>query len=426
MHVFVTGGTGTIGSAVVAELLGHGHTVLGLARSDDSAATLDRAGAGVLRGSLADLDVLRDGAAQADGVVSLAFGRDYSSADALAAAIVEESAAMAALGEALIDSGHPIVTVSGTPWVPGRASTETDQVPTDGPVGERGRSQIALLALASRGVRASAVRMPRTVHHEGRGGFAGLLTDQARRSGVAGYPGDGTQRWPAVHALDAAVLIRLALEAAPAGSAWHAVADEGDAVRGIAAVVGRRLGLPVEQVPQEDFGPFGPIFAMDQPSSSAHPRGPRVAAHQPEPARGPGEPPALTGSTLQRRVQHDPRARPARGQGARAGRRRRAARTPSAADRPSRTGTRPPARSSYALGTPPAWSPAAATVLERGQPPNRGATEPGVTSRRQPSAMPAESSRPNATRCRTMPCSRAMSTRLPCSGSSSSGTVRAA
>jgi len=110
------------------------------------------------------------------------------------------------------------------------------------------------------------------VHHEGRGGFAGLLTDQARRAGVAGYPGDGTQRWPAVHALDAAVLFRLALESAPAGTAWHAVADEGDAVREIAAVIGRRLGLPVEPVPAETYGPLGPIFATDQPASSAHTR----------------------------------------------------------------------------------------------------------------------------------------------------------
>ena len=114
--------------------------------------------------------------------------------------------------------------------------------------------------------------MPRTVHNEGKGGFAGLLADQARRAGVAGYPGDGTQRWPAVHALDAAVLFRLALESAPAGTSWHAVADEGDAVRDIAAVIGRRLGLPVEAVPEGNFGPFGPIFAMDQPASSARTR----------------------------------------------------------------------------------------------------------------------------------------------------------
>ncbi|MCR6483181.1 SDR family oxidoreductase [Amycolatopsis sp. OK19-0408] len=272
MHVFVTGGTGTIGSAVVSELLGAGHTVLALARSAGSERALKEAGAEVLRGELADLDVLRAGAERADGVISLAFGRDYSSQEALAAGIAEESAALKTLGEALIGGDRPIVTVSGTPWAPGRASTEADPVPTDGPVGQRGRSVNALLALASRGVCATSVRMPRTVHNRGEGGFAGLLAAAARRSGIAGYPGDGTQRWPAVHALDAAVLFRLALESAPAGTAWHAVADEGDAVRDIAEVVGRRLGLPVETVPEETFGPFGPIFAMDQPASSAHTR----------------------------------------------------------------------------------------------------------------------------------------------------------
>ncbi len=272
MRVFVTGGTGTIGSAVVAELLGNGHAVLALARSDDSAQAVKEAGAEALRGGLADLDVLRAGAAQSDGVISLAFGRDYNSPDALAQAVTEESAALAALGEELIGSDRPIATVSGTPWVRGRTSTEADPLPTDGPVGGRGRSVMALLDLASRGVRSTAVRMPRTVHNEGKGGFAGLLTDAARRAGVSGYPGDGTQRWPAVHALDAAVLFRLALESAPAGTSWHAVSDEGDAVRDIATVIGRRLGLPVEAVPQENFGPFGPIFAMDQPASSAHTR----------------------------------------------------------------------------------------------------------------------------------------------------------
>ncbi|MDI5961338.1 SDR family oxidoreductase [Streptantibioticus silvisoli] len=272
MHVFITGGTGTIGSAVVAELLGNGHTVLALARSDGSARALEGAGAEVLRGDLADLGALRSGAARCDGVISLAFGRDYSSPDALARAIAEEGDALATLGRELIGSDRPIVTVSGTPWVPGRASTEADPLPTDGPVGGRGRSVNALLDLTSQGVRSAAVRMPRTVHHQGRGGFAGLLVDAARRTGVAGYPGDGAQRWPAVHALDAAVLFRLVLESAPAGTAWHAVADEGDAVRDIATVIGRRLGLPVETVPEETFGPFGPIFAMDQPASSAHTR----------------------------------------------------------------------------------------------------------------------------------------------------------
>ena len=272
MYVFVTGGTGTVGSAVVSELLAHSHGVLGLARSEVSAAALEAAGAEVLEGSTADLDTLRAGAARADGVISLAFNHHLPGPDGLAAAIAEESAALAALGEELVGSHRPIVTVSGTPQVPGRASTEADPLPLDGPVAGRSRSVNALLARAGEGVRASAVRLPRTVHNQGRGGFAGLLAEHGRRSGVVGYPGDGTQRWPAVHARDAAVLFRLALESAPAGTAWHAVADEGDAVAALAAVIGRRLGLPVAAVPTETFGPFGPIFALDQPSTSAHTR----------------------------------------------------------------------------------------------------------------------------------------------------------
>ncbi|GHF78296.1 3-beta hydroxysteroid dehydrogenase [Kitasatospora xanthocidica] len=272
MRVFVTGGTGLIGTAVVAELLGAGHAVLALARSEASAQAAEAAGAEPLRGGLADPDVLRSGAARADGVIHLAFGNDFSSPEALARNIAEETAALTALGEELVGSGRPLVTVSGTPRVAGRASTEADPVPTDGPVGGRGRTVTAVLGLASRGVRSTSVRLPRTVHNEGTGGFAGLLTDIARRSGVSGYPGDGTQRWPAVHALDAAVLFRLALERAEAGTAWHAVADEGDAVRDIAAVIGRRLGLPVEPVPQETYGPLGPIFTADQPSSSTRTR----------------------------------------------------------------------------------------------------------------------------------------------------------
>ena len=272
MHVFVTGGTGLIGTALVAELLGHDHTVVVLARSEASAAAVAASGATPLRGSLADLDVVRLGADRADGVIHLAFANDFTSPDALARAVAEETAALTALGETLLDTGRPLVAVSGTPWVPGRLSTEADPLPTDGPVGGRGRTVNAILELASRGVRSSAVRLPRTVHRDGDGGFAGLLTGIARRSGVSGYPGDGTQRWPAVHALDAAALFRLALESAPAGTAWHAVDDEGDAVRDIAEVIGRRLGLPVESVPEETFGPLGAIFATDQPSTSVHTR----------------------------------------------------------------------------------------------------------------------------------------------------------
>ncbi|WP_216917739.1 SDR family oxidoreductase [Nocardia noduli] len=272
MRVFITGGTGLIGSAVVAELLGNGHTVLALARSESSAKVLEAAGAESVRGDLADLRTIRAGAAETDGVVHLAFSNDFTSLATLAAGIAEESAALAAMGEELVGSDRPLITVSGTPAIPGRCSTEADPVSTEGPVGGRGHSVTSVLDLASRGVRSAAIRLPRTVHNEGRGGFAGILTEAARRNGVSGYPGDGTQRWPAVHALDAAVLFRLALEKARAGTSWHAVDDQGDAMRDIAAVIGRRLGVATEAVPQEMFGPLGPIFATDQPSSSEHTR----------------------------------------------------------------------------------------------------------------------------------------------------------
>lgn len=268
MRVFVTGATGLIGSALVAELLANHHTIVGLARSDASAKALTAAGAEPLRGNLGDLDILRAGAADADGVIHLAFANDFSSPKALGDAIAEESAALTAIGETLLGSDRPLVVVSGTPPVPGRPSTESDPLPTEGPVAGRGRTVTAVLDLASHGVRSSAVRLPRTVHNHGTGGFAGVLTNIARRSGVSGYPGDGNQRWPAVHALDAAALFRLALEQAEPGTSWHAVADEGDAVRDIAAVIGRRLSLPVESVPPQTYGPLGEIFATDQPSTS--------------------------------------------------------------------------------------------------------------------------------------------------------------
>ncbi|RZS91330.1 nucleoside-diphosphate-sugar epimerase [Motilibacter rhizosphaerae] len=272
MHVFVTGGTGLIGSAVVAELLAAGHTVLALARSESSAAALQAAGAQPHPGSMSDLDALRSGAAAADGVINLAFDHETPTPEQWLASVAQENAAQLAIGEVLVGSDRPFVTVSGTPWIPGRASLETDPLPLDGLVGGRARTVGAVLALADRGVRSVAVRMPRTVHNRGEGGFAGLLTGIARTTGVSGYPGDGTQRWPAVHALDAAVLFRLALEQAPAGTAWHAVDDEGDAVRDIAEVIGRRLGLPVQSVPDETFGPLGEVFALDQPASSAYTR----------------------------------------------------------------------------------------------------------------------------------------------------------
>ncbi|UDY23638.1 SDR family oxidoreductase [Nocardioides sp. Kera G14] len=272
MQVFITGGTGLIGSAVVAELLSHGHTILALARSDASATALEEVGAEPLRGALSDLKAIREGARRADGVIHLAFANDFSSPAALDTAIAEETAALLALGEELTGTGKPLVVCSGTPWIPGRPSTEADPVSTDGPVGGRGRTVQAILDLAEQGVRSSAVRLPRTVHHHGEGGFAGLLTEIARQSGVSGYPGDGSQRWPAVHAADAASLFRLALEKAEPGTSWQAVDDEGDSVLDIAAVIGRRLGVPVQGLPTESFGPLGVIFATDQPATSTRTR----------------------------------------------------------------------------------------------------------------------------------------------------------
>jgi nucleoside-diphosphate-sugar epimerase len=269
MHVFITGGSGRIGSAVIAELLAHDHSVLALARSDASASAPEAAGAQTIRGSLAELDAIRQGVAQAEGVIHLAFGNDFSSPEALARNIAEETAAVKTMAAELLGSDRPFVVVSGTPRAEGRASTEEDPIPTEGPVAGRSVTLTEVLGMASQGLRVSAVRLPRTVHSDGDGGFAGMLTQIARQSGVSGYLGDGSQRWPAVHAADAAVLFRLALEQAPAGNSWHAVADEGDAVRDIAEVIGRRLGVPVASVPPETYGPLGPIFATDQPASSA-------------------------------------------------------------------------------------------------------------------------------------------------------------
>lgn len=270
MRVFVTGATGGIGSVLVPELLAAGHEVLGLARSDASALALATAGASAHRGDLDDPESLRTGAAQSDGVIHLAFGADFSRFDA---SVAREAAAIDAFGSVLEGSGRPLVIASGTPAVPGHHSTESDAFPTDGPVGGRGRNAQTVVDLADRGVRSGVVRLPRSVHAAGaRCGFASVLVDAARRSGVSGYVGDGTQRWPAVHRLDAARLFRLVLEQADPGTVAHAVADQGDTMRSIAEVIGRQLDLPVEDVPAETFGFLGRIFATDQPSSSAQTR----------------------------------------------------------------------------------------------------------------------------------------------------------
>ncbi len=221
----------------------------------------------MLRGDLNDPEGLRAGAVQSDGVIHLAFGADF---DNFEKSVARETLAVEAFGASLEGSGRALVIASGTPALPGRTSTEADAFPTDGPVGGRGRNAQAVLDLAERGVRSAVVRLPRSVHAAGeRCGFASVLVDSAQRTGVTGYVGDGTQRWPAVHRLDAARLFRLVLEQAAPGTVAHAVADEGDTMRSIAEVIGRQLDLPVEPVPAENFGFLGHIFGIDQPSSSA-------------------------------------------------------------------------------------------------------------------------------------------------------------
>jgi nucleoside-diphosphate-sugar epimerase len=267
VRIFVTGASGGIGSAVVSQLIAAGHHVVGLARSDASAATVSGLGAEPLRGDITDLDVLQKAAIDADGVAYLAFSHDFS---AVGDAVGDEARAVAALGEALVGTGKALVLANGTPAAPGRPSTEDDPFTTEGPVAGRGRTGQAVIDLAERGVRSAVVRLPRSVHDAGgRYGFASMLIQAARHSGVSAYVGDGKQRWPAVHRDDAASLFRIALEQAPPGSVLHAVGDEGDPMRSIADVIGRRLGLPVESAAAENFGPLGVIFAADQPSSSA-------------------------------------------------------------------------------------------------------------------------------------------------------------
>ncbi|WP_326723469.1 MULTISPECIES: SDR family oxidoreductase [unclassified Streptomyces] len=268
MRVFVTGATGFIGSAVVRELIDAGHQVLGLARSDESAASLTAAGAEVHRGALGDLDSLRAGAVAADGVIHTAFVHDFTD---FANAARTDQRAIETLGESLAGTGRPFVVASGTAFAPGRLVTEEDGVP-EATVVPRVSEQTAL-PFAGRGVRVSAVRLPPTVHGEGDHGFVPRIIDIARTKGVSAYPGDGSNRWPAVHRLDAAHLFRLALEAAPAGARLHGVGEEGVPVRDIADVIGQQLKLPVTAVSREEtaehFGWLGAILALDVPASSA-------------------------------------------------------------------------------------------------------------------------------------------------------------
>jgi nucleoside-diphosphate-sugar epimerase len=267
MRVFVTGASGHIGSAVVHELIEARHQVVGLARSDTAAAALTAAGAEVHRGDLNDLDSLQDGAAAADGVIHLAFMHGYAEAGAA------DLRAVQAMGAALDGSNKPFVVTSGTLVLAilGRLGTEED---VSDPALPRVASENATIALAQRGVRSSVVRLAPSVHGEAdEHGFVPSLIGIARDKGVSAFVGDGANRWPAVHELDAAHLFRLALEAAAAGSRLHGVGDEGVPFRAIAGVIGRHLDLPVVSISREEagaqFGFLSALVSLDNPTSSA-------------------------------------------------------------------------------------------------------------------------------------------------------------
>lgn len=275
MRVFVTGGSGHIGSAVVPELIGAGHEVVALARSDQSAASLEAAGATVQRGSLAELDAIAAAAAAADGVVHLAFDHQAMRSGDMEGAATGELAAVRAIADALTGSDKPFVVTSGTLILPQagvreRAGTEQDVA--SGVLRADTENEVA--ALREHGVRSSVVRLPPITHSTlDTHGFAPTLIAIARARGVAGYVADGANRWPSVHTLDAARVYRLALESAPAGSRLHAVADEGVALRDIAAAIGRGLGVATASIDPADaaehFGFLGGLVGMDNPVSSA-------------------------------------------------------------------------------------------------------------------------------------------------------------
>ncbi|KDN22880.1 SDR family oxidoreductase [Amycolatopsis rifamycinica] len=272
MHVFVTGGSGLTGPAVVAELIAAGHTVTGLARSDAAAARLESLGAAPHPGSLDDLGSLRAGAEAAEGVLHMAFGGDFSDLDDM---MRRDRTAIETLGGVLAGSGKPFVSTSGTLVMPaGRESTERDEPDPAGFAAFRIAGERACLAFAGQGVRASVVRLAPTVHGPRDHGFIGMLVDTARKTGKSAYVGDGANRWPAVHRLDAAVVFRLALEEAPAGSVLHATA-ENVPFRSIAETIGRGLGLPVVSLTPDEaathfVSPFlAKAYGTDAPASSA-------------------------------------------------------------------------------------------------------------------------------------------------------------
>ena len=267
MRVFVTGASGFIGSATVRDLLAAGHQVIGMVRSEKSAALLDGLDVEIYYGSIDDPKSLQTGAEKADGVIHTAYNHDFSN---YGNAAETDRQAIEAIGEVLAGSNRPFLVAGGTLGLKlGSVLTETDPASPQLPR----KSESAILAVAEKGVRASVVRLAPSVHAEGDKGFITMIINTARAKGVSAYIGDGASRWNSVHRLDAASLFRLGLESAPAGSRLHAVGDEGVSGREIAELIGRKLNLPVVSIPLEQatehFGFLGQLFAMDSPASSA-------------------------------------------------------------------------------------------------------------------------------------------------------------
>ncbi len=275
MKIFVTGASGWIGSAVVPELINAGHQVVGLSRSEESAEKLQAAGVEVVRGTLDDIQLLKDTAKDSDGVIHLAFKHDvaFIQGDFAAAALADREA-VEAFGEALEGSGKPFVIASGLLGVtPGKKTTEEDGLDAGkATASPRIATAHIVLGLADKGVRSSVVRLAPTVHGDGDHGFMFTIASLAKQNGRAGYVGDGSSRWPAIHRLDAARLFRLAVEKAPAGTVLHAAAEEGVAMKDIAEAIGKGLSIPVVSITPEEvskqFGHLALFIGFDSPASN--------------------------------------------------------------------------------------------------------------------------------------------------------------
>lgn len=267
MKVFVTGASGFIGTEITKELLSAGHQVLGLARSDESTQKLHDLGAEVIKGSLTDLESLKSGAAATDGTIHAAFSNDFNNVEQ---GIKEERKAVEAMGEVLKGTNKPFIAVGGTPAIPGKLAVETDAMPVEGIVGGRVLTGDYVLSLKNDNVRSMVIGLPRSVYSakEQRFGFTSYIINAAKQNEIVSYVNDGSQRWPAVHVLDAANLFKIALEKGEPGVRYHAVGDEGIPMKRVSEVIAIKLDLSTQPVLPEFYGPLGPIFSIDQPASS--------------------------------------------------------------------------------------------------------------------------------------------------------------